>query len=94
MLKSTLLPFGITLLTVILLPQLGFCDVEGTLGNIQNALIQKILPVLAAMGLCFAGFSFISGNPSAKGHMLMAIGGAILGFAAPSVIQFAQSMVN
>ena len=88
----TLLAF--TTLTVFTLPQLGFADVEGTLGNIRDTLINRIMPLIGAMGLCFAGFSFVSGNAGAKNHLYMAIFGALIAFGAPSIIDFAKGLVN
>jgi len=82
------------LVGTLILPQLGICDVEGTLGNIQDTLINKLMPLFGVLGLCYAGFSFVSGKPEAKSHMLMAIVGVILGFAAPSIIDFVRGMVQ
>ena len=92
--KSFYTLLTITLISLVILPQLGFADVEGTLGNIRDTLINRIMPLIGALGLCFAGFSFISGNASAKNHLYMAIVGAIVAFGAPSIIEFAKGMVN
>ncbi|MES2768679.1 MAG: hypothetical protein V4596_05980 [Bdellovibrionota bacterium] len=46
------------------------------------------------IGLVFAGLSFVAGSPNAKGHLTLAIIGAIIGFLAPSLVSFLRSMVN
>ena len=77
-----------------LVPELGYCDVEGTLSNIRDTLINRIIPLVGALGLCFAAFSFFTGNPNARAHMWMAILGALIGFGAPSIIDFTRSLVQ
>lgn len=78
----------------LLFPELGLCDVEGTLSNIRDTLINRIIPLLGALGLCFAAFSFFTGNPNARSHVWMAILGALIGFGAPSIIDFTRSLVQ
>ncbi len=78
----------------LLLPNLGFCSVEGTLTQIQSKLIGVILPAAAIFGLVFAGLSFVAGNPGARAHLMLAIVGAIIGFGAPSIVTFIQQMVR
>jgi len=68
--------------------------VEGTLANMQNKLINTILPAVAILGLVFAGLSFAVGNENAKRHMAWAIMGTIIGFAAPSIIHFLQGVAQ
>lgn len=78
----------------LILPHLGFCSVESTLGHIQAKLITTILPVAAILGLVVAGLSFVAGSPNARNHLILAITGAIIGFGAPSIIEFIRGMVN
>jgi len=92
--KKSLLLLTLLITGILILPEVGLADVEGTLGNIRDTLINRLMPLFAVLGLCFSGFSFISGNPNAKNHMFMAIFGAIIGFGAPSIIAFAQGMVQ
>jgi|GEM_PF-1889044 len=76
------------------LPELGFCSVESTLSAIQGKLIGSILPLLAILGLVIAAFSFVMGSQNARSHLTLAIIGAVIGFGAPSIIQFIRSVVN
>ena len=78
----------------LLLPQLGFCSVEGSLTTIQNKLITVILPLAAILGLVFAALSFVAGSPNARSHLMLAIMGAAVGFGAPSIVAFIRGMVN
>lgn len=90
---SLALLLGVTAISL-LAPELAFCGVESTLSNIQSTLINRILPLVGALGMVFAAFSFFSGNPNAKGHLMLAIIGAVVGFGAPSIIDFIRSLVH
>lgn len=69
-------------------------SVESTLSNVQNKLINTILPAVAILGLVAAGISFAIGHENAKRHMLYAICGTILGFMAPSVISMLRGLAG
>jgi hypothetical protein len=75
-------------------PEIGFCSVESTLSTIQARLISTILPLAAILGLVVAGLSFVAGSPNARQHLWLAIIGAVVGFAAPSIIAFIRGMVQ
>ncbi len=79
---------------VLLLPEIGYGSVESTLTNIQTKLITVILPVVAILGLVFAGLSFVSGSPGARQHLVLAVFGAIIGFGAPSIVTFIRGLVQ
>ena len=78
----------------ILLPEIGFCSVESSLGAIQTKLITVILPLAAILGLVVAGLSFVAGSPNARQHLMLAMMGAAVGFGAPSIVAFIRGMVN
>lgn len=86
----------VLLIAVLMLaiPTVGFGTVESTLTNVQNKLITVILPLAAILGLVFAGLSFVSGSPSARQHLVLAILGAIIGFGAPSIVAFIRGLVQ
>ena len=84
----------VTLLLLVVLPTVGYCSVESTLTNIQNKLITVILPLVAILGLVFAGLSFVSGSPGARQHLVLAVIGAIIGFGAPSIVTFIRGLVQ
>jgi len=84
----------IVLAIMLLMPTIGYCSVESTLSNIQNKLINVILPLVAILGLVWAGLSFVMGNQNARNHLMLAIFGAIVGFGAPSIVNFIRGVVN
>ena len=86
--------FMIIAAVTLLLPAIGYCSVESTLGAIQGKLINTILPLCAVLGLVFAAFSFFTGNPNARSHLWLAIIGMIVGFGAPSIMTFIRGVVN
>jgi hypothetical protein len=79
---------------LVLMPALGYCSVESTLGAVQSKLINVILPLAAVLGLLASAFSFFTGNPGARSHLWLAIFGAAIGFGAPSIISFVRGLVN
>jgi len=83
-----------TLFVVIAFPMLGFCSVESSLMAVQSKLIGTILPLAAIIGLVFAGLSFVAGSPNARNHLILAIIGAAIGFGAPSIVSWVQSMIH
>lgn len=92
--RTNLLVFGLMLIVAVTMPQLALASVEGTLTAIQNKLVNVILPLGAILGLVYAGFSFISGSPNARSHLLLAILGCIVGFGAQSIVAFIRGLVN
>ena len=82
------------LLSIFLFNAIANASVESTLMNVQSRLIGTILPVASIIGLVFAGLSFVAGSPNARSHLILAIIGAGVGFLAPSLVSFIQSMVH
>jgi type IV secretory pathway VirB2 component (pilin) len=80
--------------TILMFPGLAYCSVESSLMAVQSKLITTILPLAAVLGLVFAGLSFVAGSANARNHLVLAIMGAVIGFGAPSIIQFIQQLVN
>ncbi|NBW99375.1 hypothetical protein EBR03_07365, partial [bacterium] len=52
--------------SMVLFPPLAYCSVESTLATIQGRLITTILPLVAILGLVFAGLSFAAGSQNAR----------------------------
>lgn len=75
-------------------PAIGYGSVESTLGSVQDRLITTILPLVAILGLVFAGLSFAMGSQNARSHLVLAIIGAVVGFGAPSIINFIRGLVQ
>lgn len=76
------------------IPAVAFASVESTLSAVQTKLISTVLPLAAILGLVFAGLSFVAGSPNAKGRLMLAIMGAVVGFGAPSIMEFIRSLVH
>lgn len=72
----------------------GYCSVESTLSAIQGRLVSTILPLVAILGLVFAGLSFAAGSPNARNHLVLAIIGAVVGFGAQSIVAFIRGLVQ
>ena len=87
-----LLAIGLAIST--LTPELCLASVEGTLSAVQSKLVDVILPLVAVLGLVFAGFSFVSGSPNARQHLILAIIGAAVGFGAQSIVSFVRGLVS
>ncbi|CAN5418643.1 hypothetical protein BH10BDE1_BH10BDE1_28090 [soil metagenome] len=86
--------FATTVGMALLCPVVGFASVESTLAAVQGRLIGTILPLAAILGLVFAGLSFVAGAANARQHLTLAILGAAIGFGAPAIVSFIQSLVH
>jgi len=75
-------------------PQIAYATVESTLNNFGSALGGRILPLVAILGLCYAGFSFVTGNPNAKNHLMYVIIGVGVGLGAKSIVDFIRQLVQ
>jgi hypothetical protein len=69
-------------------------SVESSLLGLKNVLLGSILPIFAVLGLGFAAFSFFTGNPMAKQHLMYAITGAAILFGAQSIVDLMQRVVQ
>ena len=72
----------------------AYATVESTLSNFGNALGGRILPLIAILGLCYAAFSFITGNPNAKNHLIYAVIGVGIGLGARSIVDLVRQLVQ
>ena len=79
---------------LVLTSQIALGSVETSLLAVQTKLINVILPLAGILGLCFAAFSFFTGNAGAKSHLFLAMIGAAIGFGAPSIIEFVRGLIN
>ncbi len=85
---------GVYIALALLLPELGICSVESTLDAVHLKLVNRILPAIGALGLCFAAGSFFMGHPNARQHLWMAVLGACVGFGSTSIIDFVRALVR
>ena len=82
------------LLSLILITSRAYASVESSLLGIRTVLLDSILPIFAVLGLAFAAFSFMTGNPNAKQHLAYAITGAAILFGAQSIVDLLQRLVR
>ena len=75
-------------------PLAAHASVESSLLGLKNALLGSILPIFAVLGLGFAAFSFFTGNPNAKQHLVYAVTGATILFGAQSIVDLIQRTVR
>lgn len=92
--KMFLTAVGVAFLAILMASEPSFASFESSLIGIQTKLSNVVLPTLATIGLLFAGFSFMSGNPNARQHIIYAVIGCILGFGAQGIVDFISSSVR
>ena len=75
-------------------PVMAVASVESSLMAVQSKLINTVLPLAGILGLVFAAFSFFTGSQNARSHLILAIMGAVVGFGAPAIIEFVQTLIH
>jgi type IV secretory pathway VirB2 component (pilin) len=75
-------------------PSPAYADFEGSLRSMKDQLAGVVLPLLSVIGLLVASFSYLTGNPEAKRHIIYALIGAGVGFGAQSIIDFLSSSIH
>jgi len=88
--------FKVFFLVLILMlgPLAAQASVESSLMGLKNVLLGSILPVFAVLGLGFAAFSFFTGNPLAKQHLVYAVTGSVICFGAQSIVDLISRVVR
>jgi len=84
----------IFVLALMLIAPMAHASVESSLLGLKTVLIGSILPIFAVLGLGFAAFSFFTGNPNAKQHLVYAVTGAVILFGAQSIVDLLQRTVR
>ena len=92
--RKLLTAIGVAFVATLIASEPSFASFESSLIGIQTKLSNVVLPTLATIGLLFAGFSFMSGNPNARQHIIYAVVGCILGFGAQAIVDFIASSVR
>lgn len=78
----------------LLFTPIAHASVESSLLGLKNVLLGSILPIFAVLGLGFAAFSFFTGNPNAKQHLIYAITGSVICFGAQSIVDLISRVVR
>ena len=86
--------FILMIVFMVVAPDYCFADVEGSLNNIKTMIFRRLLPIVAVLGIGFAGFSLITGNPNAKIHLVSAIVGSVIAFGAQAIVDLVSSLVR
>jgi hypothetical protein len=86
--------FVFMFLALLLTSQFAHASVESSLLGLKTVLIGSILPIFAVLGLGFAAFSFFTGNPNAKQHLVYAVIGSVILFGAQSIVDLIQRVVR
>ncbi len=81
-------------LPLALIQGVAFAGLEASLISIKTKLIGVILPLVSVIGLVIATFSFITGNPNAKQHIIYALIGSAIGFGAQSIVDFISYTIH
>ena len=81
-------------LVLMLSSSLAHASVESSLLGLKTVLLGSILPIFAVIGLGFAAFSFFTGNPNAKQHLIYAVTGSVICFGAQSIVDLIQRVVR
>lgn len=92
--KLFLSKLNMFLLALVFSSSLAHASVESSLLGLKNVLLGSILPVLAVIGLGFAGFSFFTGNPNAKQHLMYALIGCAVIFGAQAIVDMMSRVVQ
>lgn len=88
------LKHSVTGLALLLLAPVAHASVESSLLGLKTVLLGSILPIFAVIGLGFAAFSFFTGNPNAKQHLVYAVTGSVILFGAQSIVDLLQRVVR
>ena len=84
----------IYVLGILMVGSLAHASVESSLLGLKTVLLGSILPIFAVLALGFAAFSFFTGNPNSKQHLIWAVTGAIVLFGAQSIVDLIQRVVR
>lgn len=72
----------------------AFASVESSLNGLKVVLLGSVLPICAVLALGFAAFSFFTGNPNSKQHLVYAVSGSIILFGAQSIVDLIERVVR
>lgn len=89
--NKKMLLFAVLLLST---PLVAHASVESSLMGLKSVLLGSILPIFAVLGLGFAAFSFITGNPDAKQHLTYSLIGSAVLFGAQSIVDLIERVVR
>jgi hypothetical protein len=84
---------GVTLLMPELaLAQYGGGDFQSKIGGVTRGLVNVLLPAVSVLGLVYAAILAATGDAEAKSRMVLIAVASIVGFLAPMIIRWLQSI--
>lgn len=75
-------------------PVPAFASFESSLIDMKSKLAGVVLPLLSVIGLLIASFSYLTGHPNCRQHMIYALIGAGVGFGSQAIIDFISSTIH
>lgn len=100
MITQKRLCYAVLLLAVLILPELllaqsfGATGFENKVNDLTSKLIKVVLPAFSVIGLIYAAILAATGDESAKPRMTMIFVTSIIGFIAPLIIRWLQSIMG
>lgn len=90
---SVIAYIGITLF----MPELSFAqhgggDFQSKVGGVTKGLVNVLLPAVSVLGLVYAAILAATGDAEAKSRMVLVAVASIVGFLAPMLIRWLQSI--
>ncbi len=88
---------GVLAAIIMLFPELSFAQFGGSgfedkIRSINSSLITRILPLLSVLGLIYASVLAINGDEGAKGKIMMVLIASVVGFLAPTIIEWLKGL--
>lgn len=80
-----------------MVPELSFAQYGGSgfedkIRNINSNLITRILPLLSVFGLVYASILAVNGDGEAKGKIFTVLLVSVIGFLAPTIIEWLKNL--
>lgn len=93
MLLGLSLAIGVTLfMPELVLAQYGGGDFQSKIGGVTKGLVNVLLPAVSVLGLVYAAILAATGDSEAKSRMVLIAFASIVGFLAPIIIRWLQSI--
>ena len=78
----------------VLLAQGGASGFESKVQSMTGSLIRTLLPMMSILGMVYAAFLGVQGDPNARKRMTLVVSASLIGFLAPMIVGWLQSIVG
>jgi hypothetical protein len=82
------------LVSGVLLAQGGASGFESKVQSMTGSLIKTLLPMMSILGMAYAALLGVQGDPSARKRMTLVVVASLVGFLAPMIVGWLQSIVG